>query len=213
MLIGIVELLDCGLKRACSDNGIGRDKLDRRATARGDSLQILARGRSRNRCRGPRHIGQKRPIARGSLRIVGRIPGNSRLIGDVDTVGGRTVGAFGLCRRLDAIARNQVDRVAVDLRRSGHAQQVILPRSGNAVGRYPLNRVVESARRNLDLLADKRIRNSQATVGRIDAVGELGPVGIALALGIPRHGELGIVGHVLRRARPAARNLHARCDL
>ena len=211
--IGIVELLDCGLKRACSDNGIGRDKLDRRATARGDSLQILARGRSRNRCRGPRHIGQKRPVGRGSLRVVGRIPGNSRLAGDVDTVGGRAVSALSLRRRLDAITRDEMGRITIDLRRSGHAQQVILPRRGNAIGRNPFNRVVESARRNLDLLADKRIRNSQATVGRIDAVGELGPVGIALALGIPRHGELSIVGHVLRRARPAARNLHARRDL
>ena len=104
-------------------------------------------------------------------------------------------------------------RIAIDLRRSGHAQQVVLPRRGNAVGRNPLNGIVESARRNLDALADKRIRNSQAAVGLIDAVGELGPVGIALALGIPRHGELGIVGHVLGRARPATRNLHARCDL
>ena len=104
-------------------------------------------------------------------------------------------------------------RFAIDLRRSGHAQQVILPRRGNAVGRYPLNRVVESARRNLDPLADKRIRKSQAAIGLIDAVGELGPIGIALALGVPRHGQLGIVGHVLRRARPTARNLHARRDL
>ena len=211
--IGIVELLDCGLKRSCGDDGIGRDELDRRAAARGDSLQILARGRSRDRRLGARHIGQKRPVGRRSLRVVGRIPGNSRPVGDVDTVGGRTVGALGLCRRLNAIARDEMNRITIDLRRSGHAQQVILPRRGNAVRRNPLNRVVESARRNLDLLADKRIRNSQATVGRIDAVGELGPVGIALALGIPRHGELSIVGHVLRQARPAARNLHARRDL
>ena len=104
-------------------------------------------------------------------------------------------------------------RIAIDLRRSCHAQQVILPRRGNAVGRYPLNRVVESTRRNFDALADKRIRKSQAAIGLVDAVGELGPIGIALALGIPRHGQLGIVGHVLRRARPAARNLHARRDL
>ena len=104
-------------------------------------------------------------------------------------------------------------RFAIDLRRSGHAQQVILPRRGNAIGRNPFNRVVESARRNFDALANKRVRNGQAAIGRIDAVGELGPFGIALALGIPRHGELGIVGHVLGRARPATRNLHARCDL
>ena len=104
-------------------------------------------------------------------------------------------------------------RFAIDLRRSGHAQQVILPRRGNAVRRNPFNRVVESARRNLDLLANKRVRNSQAAIGRIDAVGKLGPIGIALALGIPRHGELGIVGHVLGRARPASRHLHTRRDL
>ena len=104
-------------------------------------------------------------------------------------------------------------RIAIDLRHSGHAQQVVLPRRGNAVRRNPFNRVVESACRNFDALADKRIRNGQATIGRIDAVGELGPIGIALALGIPRHGEFGILGHVLGRARPATRNLHARCDL
>ena len=104
-------------------------------------------------------------------------------------------------------------RIAIDLRRSGHAQQVILPRRGNAIGRNPLNGVVEGVRRNFDALADKRIRNGQAAIGRIDAVGELGPIGIALALGIPRHGELGIVGHVLGRARPASRHLHTRRDL
>ena len=205
--------MDCSLKRARGDNLVGGDELDRRATARGDSLQILARGRSRNRRLGARHIGQQRPVGRRSLRVVGRIPGNSRLVGDIDTVGGRTVGALGLRRRLDAIARDEMGRIAIDLRRSGHAQQVILPRRGNAVRRNPFNRVVESARRNLDLLADKRIRKSQAAIGRIDAVGELGPIGIALALGIPRHGEFGILGHVLGRARPATRNLHARCDL
>ena len=213
LLIGIVELLDCSLKRARGDNLVGGDELDRRATARGDSLQILARGRSRNRCRGARHIGQKRPVGRGSLRIVRRIPGNSRLVGDIDTVGGRTVGALGLRRRLNAIARDEMGRIAINLRVGNHAQQVILPRRGNAVGRNPFNRIVESVRRNFDALANKRVRNSQAAIGRIDAVGELGPVGIALALGIPRHSELGIVGHVLGRARPAARNLHARRDL
>ena len=213
LLIGIVELLDCGLKRACGDHGIDRDELNRRVAARGDSLQILTRGRSRNRCRGARHIGQKRPVGRGSLRVVGRIPGNSRPFGDVDTVGGRTVGALGLRRRLNAIARDEMGRIAIDLRRSGHAQQVILPRCGNAIGRNPLNGVVEGARRNFDALANKRVRNSQAAIGRIDAVGKLGPIGIALALGIPRHGELGIVGHVLGRARPAARNLRARRNL
>ena len=203
----------CGLKRSCDDHGIDRDELNRRAAARGDSLQILARGRSRNRCRGARHIGQQCPVGRGSLRVVGRIPGNSRLTGDVDTVGGRTVGTLSLRRRLDAITQDEMSRFAIALRRSGYAQQAILPRRGNAIRRNPLNRVVESARRNLDLLADKRIRKSQAAIGLIDAVGELGPIGIALALGIPRHGQLGIVGHVLRRARPAARNLHARRDL
>ena len=106
-----------------------------------------------------------------------------------------------------------MDRIAIDLRVGDHAQQVILPRRGNAVGRNPLDGVVEGARRDLDPLADKCIRKSQAAIGRIDAVGKLGPVGIALALGIPRHSELGIVGHVLGRARPAARNLHARRDL
>ena len=104
-------------------------------------------------------------------------------------------------------------RIAIDLRRSGHAQQVILPRRGDAIGRNPLNGVVESARRNFDALADKRVRNGQAAIGLIDAVGKLGPIGIALVLGIPRHGEFGILGHVLGRARPATRNLHARCDL
>ena len=213
LLVGIGKLLDRGLKRARGDNLVGGDELDRRVAARGDCLQILAGSRCRDRCRGARHIGQQRPVGRGSLRVVGRIPSNSRLTGDVDTVGGRTVGALGLRRRLNAIARDEMGRFAIDLRRSGHAQQVILPRRGNAVGRNPFNRVVESARRNLDLLADKRIRNSQATVGLIDAVGELGPVGIALALGIPRHGEHGIVGHILGRARPAARHLHTRRDL
>ena len=213
LLVSIGELLGCSLERARGDNLVGGDELDRRAAARGDSLQILTRGRSRNRCRGARHIGQKRPVVRGSLRVVGRIPGNSRLAGDVDTVGGRTVGALGLRRRLNAIARDEMGRIAIDLRRSGHAQQVILPRCGNAIGRNPLNGVVEGARRNFDALANKCVRNSQAAIGRIDAVGKLDPIGIALALGIPRHSELGIVGHVLGRARPAARNLHARRDL
>ena len=213
LLIGIVELLYCGLKRSCGDDGIDRDELNRRAAARGDSLQILARGRSRNRCRGPRHIGQKRPVGRRGLRVVSRIPGNSRLVGDVNTVGGRTVGTFGLRRRRNAIARDEMGRIAINLRRSGHAQQVVLPRRGNAIGRNPLNGVVEGARRNFDALANKCVRNSQAAIGRIDAVGKLGPVGIALALGIPRHGELGIVGHVLGRARPAPRYLHTRRDL
>ena len=103
-------------------------------------------------------------------------------------------------------------RFAIDLRRSGHAQQVILPRRGNAIGRNPLNGVIERARGDLDLLADKRIRNSQAAISRIDAVGELGPIGTVLAR-VPRHGEVGIIGHVLGRARPRTRNLHARCDL
>ena len=205
--------MDCGLKRTRGDNLVGGDELDRRATARGDSLQILARGRCRDRRLGARHIGQQRPVGRGSLRVVGRIPGNSRLTGNVDTVGGRTVGALGLRCRLYAIARDEMGRIAINLRVSNHAQQVILPRRGNAVRRNPLNRVVESARRNFDALADKRIRKSQAAIGLIDAVGELGPIGIALALGIPSHGQLGIFGHVLRRARPAARNLHARRDL
>ena len=213
LLIGIVELLDCSLKRARGDHGVGRDELDRRAAARGDSLQILARGRSRDSRLGARHIRQQRPVGLRSLRIVRRIPGNSRLTGDVDTVGGRTVGALGLRRRLNAISRDEMGRIAIDLRRSGHAQQVVLPRRGNAIRRNPLNRVVESARRNFDALADKRIRKSQAAIGLIDAVGELGPIGIALALGIPRHGELSIVGHVLGRARPAARHLHTRRDL
>ena len=213
LLVSIVELLDCSLKRARGNNLVGGDELDRRATARGDSLQILARGRSRNRRLGARHIGQQRPVGRRSLRVVGRIPGNSRLVGDIDTVGGRTVGALGLRRRLNAIARDEMGRIAINLRVGNHAQQVILPRRGNAVGRNPFNRIVESVRRNFDALANKRVRNSQAAIGRIDAVGELGPVGIALALGIPRHSELGIVGHVLGRARPAARNLHARRDL
>ena len=213
LFIGIVELLGCGLKRACGDHGIGRDELDRRVAARGDSLQILASSRCRDRRLGARHIGQQRPVGLRSLRVVGRIPGNSRLVGDIDTVGGRTVGALGLRRRLNAIARDEMSRIAINLRSGDHTQQVILPRRGNAVRRYPLNRVVESTRRNLDLLADKRIRKSQAAIGLIDAVGELGPIGIALALGIPRHGELGIVGHVRGRARPTTRNLHARCDL
>ena len=104
-------------------------------------------------------------------------------------------------------------RIAIDLRRSDHAQQAILPRRGDAIGRNPLNGVVEGVRRNFDALANKRIRNGQATIGRIDAVGKLGPVGIALALGVPRHGEVGIIGHVLGRARPASRHLHARRDL
>ena len=197
LLIGVVELLDCSLERARGDNLVGGDELDRRAAARGDSLQILARGRSRNRCRGARHIGQQCPVGRGSLRVVGRIPGNSRLVGDIDTVGGRTVGALGLRRRLNAIARDEMGRIAIDLRCSGHAQQVVLPRRGNTVGRNPLNGVVEGARRNFDALADKRVRNGQAAIGRIDAVDELGPIGIAFALGILRHGELGSVGHVL----------------
>ena len=213
LLIGIVELLNCGLKRACGDHGVGRDELDRRAAARGDSLQILARGRSRDSRLGARHIRQQRPVGLRGLRIVRRIPGNSRLTGDVDTVGGRTVGALGLRRRLNAIARDEMGRIAINLRVGNHAQQVILPRRGNAVGRNPFNRVVESVRRNFDALANKRVRNGQAAIGRIDAVGELCPIGIALALGIPRHGELGIVGHVFGRARPAARNLHARRDL
>ena len=213
LLIGIVELLDCSLKRARGDNLVGGDELDRRATARGDSLQILARGRSRNRRLSARHIGQQRPVGRGSLRVVGRIPSNSRLTGDVDTIGGRTVGALGLSRRLNAITRDEMGRFAIDLRGGSHAQQVVLPRRRNAVRRYPLNRVVESARRDLDPLADKRIRKSQAAIGLIDAVGELGPIGIAFALGIPRHGQLGIIGHVLRRARPASRHLHTRRDL
>ena len=213
LLIGIVELLDCSLKRACGDNGIGRDELDLRAAARGDSLQILASSRCRDRRLGARHIRQQRPVGLRSLRVVGRIPGNSRLTSDVDTVGGRTVGALGLRHRLNLIARDEMGRIAIDLRRSGHAQQAILPRRGDAIGRNPFNRVVESARRNFDALADKRIRKSQAAIGRIDTVGELGPIGIALALGIPRHGELGIVGHVRGRARPAARNLHTRRDL
>ena len=213
LLIGIVKLLDCGLKRARGDNLVSGDELDRRAAARGDSLQILASSRCRNRCRGARHIGQQRPVGRRSLRVVGRIPGYSRLVGDIDTVGGRTVGALGLRCRLYAIARDEMGRIAINLRAGDHAQQAILPRRGDAIGRNPFNRVVESARRNFDALADKRIRKSQAAIGLIDAVGELGPIGIALALGIPRHGELGIFGHVLRRARPAARNLHARRDL
>ena len=212
LLVSIVELLDCGLERARGNNLVGGDELDLRAAARGDSLQILASSRCRDRRLGTRHIGQQRPVGLRSLRVVGRIPDNSRLVGDVNTVGGRTVGALGLCRRLNAIARDEMGRFAIDLRRSGHAQQVILPRRGNAVGRNPFNRVVEGARRNFDALADKRVRKSQAAIGRIDAVGKLGPVGTVLA-GIPRYGELGIVGHVLGRARPATRNLHARCDL
>ena len=88
LLIGIVELLDCSLERARGDNLVGGDELDRRATARGDSLQILARGRSRDRRLSARHIGQQRPVGRGSLRVVRRIPGNSRLSGHVNAVGG-----------------------------------------------------------------------------------------------------------------------------
>ena len=213
LLVSIVELLDCSLERTRGDNLVGGDELDRRASARGDSLQILASSRCRDRRLSARHIGQQRPVGRRSLRVVGRIPSNSRPVGDVDTVGGRTVGALGLRRRLNAIARDEMGRIAINLRVGNHAQQVILPRRGNAVGRNPFNRIVESVRRNFDALANKRVRNSQAAIGRIDAVGELGPVGIALALGIPRHSELGIVGHVLGRARPAARNLHARRDL
>ena len=207
--------MDRGLERARGDNLVGRDELDRRAAARGDSLQILAGSRRRDRSRGARHVGQQRPVGRRSLRFVSCIPRNRRLVGYVDAVGGRTVSALGLRRRLNAIARDKMGRIAINLRRSGHTQQVILPRRGNAIGRYPLNGVVESVRRNLDPLADKCIRKSQAAIGRIDAVGKLGPIGIALALGIPRHGEIGIVGHVLGRARPATRNrnLHARRDL
>ena len=86
--VSIVELLDCSLERARGDNLVGGDELDRRATARGDSLQILARGRSRDRRLSARHIGQQRPVGRGSLRVVRRIPGNSRLSGHVNAVGG-----------------------------------------------------------------------------------------------------------------------------
>ena len=101
-------------------------------------------------------------------------------------------------------------RIAVDLRERDHAQQVVLPRRGNAVGRNPLNGIVESARRNLDALADKRIRNSQAAVGLIDAVGELGPVGIALALGIPRDRKLGVRGQIGIGPARGTGNLDAR---
>ena len=57
LFIDIVELLDCGLERTRGDNLVGRDKLDRRAAARGDSLQILASSRCRDRRLGARHIG------------------------------------------------------------------------------------------------------------------------------------------------------------
>ena len=212
LLVGIVELLGRSLERTRGNNLVGGDKLDRRATARSDSLQVLTGSGGRDRCRGARHVGQQRPVTRGSLRVVSRVPRNRRLVGDVDAVGGRTVSTLGLHRRLDAVARNEMDRVTIDLRVGDYAQQVVLPRRGNAVGGNPLNGIVERARRDLDLLADKRGRDGQAAIGLIDAIGELGPIGTVLAR-VPRHGEVGIIGHVLGQARPASRHLHARRDL
>ena len=211
LLVGIVELLGRSLERTRGNNLVGGDKRDRRAATRGNSLQILASSGGRDRCLGTRHIGQQRPVSRRSLCIVSRIPRNRRLSGHVDAVGGRTVSALGLHRRLYAVARNEMGRVAIDLRVGDYAQQAVLPRRGNAIGRNPLNGIVEGARRNLNLLANKRVRDGQAAIGRIKAVGQLSPVGTVLA-GIPRHSELGIVGHVLGRARPAARHLHTRRD-
>ena len=210
LLVSIVELLDCSLERTRGDNLVGGDELDRRASARGDSLQILTSSRCRDRRLGARHIGQQRPVGRGSLRVVGRIPSNSRLTGDVDTIGGRTVSALSLHRRLDAVARNEMGRVAIDLRAGDYAQQVILPRRGNAVRRNPFNRVVESARREFDTLADEGIVERQRTGLGVNAVGDFNPIRIILALGIPSERELSVLGQIGIRPARGAGNLHAR---
>ena len=184
--------MDCSLKRARGDNLVGGDELDRRVAARSDCLQILAGSRSRDRSRGARHVGQQRPVGRRSLRIVGGIPGNGRLASDVDAIGGRAIGTLGLHRRLDAVARNKMGRIAVDLRERDHAQQVVLPRCGNAVERNPLNGVVKSARRKLNVLAHESVADRQRAGLGVNAVSKLNPIGIVLALGIPRDRKLGI---------------------
>ena len=210
LLVGVVELLDCSLKRACGDHWIGGDELDRRAPARGNSLEVLTGSRSRDCCRGARHIRQQRPVSRRGLRVIGRIPGNSRLGGDVDAVGGRAVSALGLHRRLNAVARNQMGQVAVNLRKRGHAKQAVLPRRRNAIGRNPLNRVVESVCSELDALSDERIVERQRAGLGVNAFGEFRPVRITLALGIPCERELSVLGQIGIGPARGAGNFHAR---
>ena len=132
------------------------------------------------------------------------------MVGDINTVGGRAVSALGLRRRLDAVARNQVGRVAVDLRGGSHAQQVILPRRGNAVRRNPLNRVVESARGELDALSDERIVERQRAGLGVNTVADFDPIRIVLTLGIPSERELSVLGQIGIGPARGAGNLHAR---
>ena len=101
-------------------------------------------------------------------------------------------------------------RVAVDLRDGSHAQQVVLPRRRNAIGRNPLNGIVESACGELDALSDERIVERQRAGLGGNAFGEFRPVRITLALGIPCERELSVLGQIGIGPARGAGNLHAR---
>ena len=103
-------------------------------------------------------------------------------------------------------------RVAIDLRGGSHAQQVVLPRRRNAIGRNPLNGIVESACGELDALSDERIVERQRAGLGVNAFGELRPVRIALALSIPSERELSILRQIRIGPVRGTRDLHARSE-
>ena len=100
-------------------------------------------------------------------------------------------------------------RVAIDLRKRGHAKQVVLSLRGNAVGRNPFNRVVESACGELDALSDERIAERQRADLGVNAFGEFRPVRITLTLGIPSERELSVLGQIGIGPARRTRDLHA----
>ena len=82
------------------------------------------------------------------------------------------------------------------LRRSDHAQQVVLTRCHHRGARHPFDRIVQGVRRDFKGFARKRGAYGQRAVGG-NASRDLLPIGIFAALGVPGIGELGVIGRVL----------------
>ena len=190
----IAELLNSSLERTGLDDLVGRDDLDLGRATRSNSLKVLVTGRIGNLDLGTRYF-ELSPIIIRRIGGVGRIPRDIGAVGrKLNAVSGRAVDALSVHIGRDAIARDKVGRLALELRRAHDAQQVILPRRQHRVPRGPRNGVVERRGLELEGLAHKRIGDSQRTGGGVKVIGDLGPISVIGALGIPGDGQLGVLG-------------------
>ena len=195
----IAELLNSSLERTGLDDLVGRDDLDLGRATRSNSLKVLVTGRIGNLDLGTRYF-ELSPIIIRRIGGVGRIPRDIGAVGrklnavSGRAVSGRAVDALSVHIGRDAIARDKVGRLALELRRAHDAQQVILPHRQHRVPRGPRNGVVERRGLELEGFAHKRIGDSQRTGGGVKVIGDLGPISVIGALGIPGDGQLGVIG-------------------